>query len=367
MPSFNKSVPKKEDTVDSKDRAEPTSTPVTKLAPKAVEAKCPDCNGEGIKQPTDTFVCRTCDGSGKAQILNNGVKSIMSDTEATAAAVEASNSDAAEATGSEGSEAGGDESEAVTQEEIASALKSSGINVKPEPAATDTEEEKDAENTEEEAEPGADESTGDEEETPAEESKDKETESEATDTEVKQFSLDVEDAEGVTHKIEKIEDLPEDFEPKNNRQIMQILKDLSTLESDKASYEADQAEEARKADSAQAVESIQEGWKQEFTDLNITDEARREEVMEYMAKENDKRIADGKPLIRSAEHALLGLQQVEAKAEAAEKAKADKETARKNGGLVGGSSAPASSKAPVYKSGSARNANEAMRSMGLLN
>ncbi len=68
------STPSKEDTTDPKDRSEPTSTqkpaPVAeaapKPAPKAVSTKCPDCNGQGIKQPTDTFVCRTCDGSGKA-------------------------------------------------------------------------------------------------------------------------------------------------------------------------------------------------------------------------------------------------------------------------------------------------------------
>ncbi len=290
----------------------------------------------------------------------------MSEDQATAAATEASNSDAAEATGSEGSEDGGDESAAVTPAEIASALKSSGMNIKPEPVAK--EEDKEADTDEEETDPAAatGDDTSDEDEAADEAPEDKEAKPAITDTEVKQFSLDVEDANGVTHKIETIEDLPEDFEPKNNRQIMEILKDLTGLENDKKTYEEEQEAEAAQAENAKTVESIQESWKQEFTDLNITDEARREEVMQYMAKENDKRVNDGKPMIRSAEHALLGLQQVEAKAEAAEKAKADKETTRKNGGLVGGSSAPGSAKAPVYKSGSARNANEAMRSMGLL-
>ena len=43
-----------------------------------------------------------------------------------------------------------------------------------------------------------------------------------------------------------------------------------------------------------------------------------------------------------------------------------KETARKNGALVGGSSAPGGGTVPVYKSGSARNAGEAMRVMGII-
>lgn len=252
-----------------------------------------------------------------------------------------------------------DKGEGTTPEEVAQVLKSSGINI-PKEDAEDTDGADDTSEAGEGDEPDAgDDATSDtgDEEDPAKAD-------ESTDT--PQFTLEVEDAEGVTHKIEKIEDLPEDFEPKNNRQIMEIISNLAKLETEKSQYETEQAEAAKAEENAKAVETIQEGWKQEFKELNITDEARREEVMEFMSKENDKRMEANKPLIRTVEHALLSLEKVEAKAEADEKAKADKETARKNGSLVGGSSAPATSKPPVYRANSARNANEAIRSLGLI-
>lgn len=34
--------------------------------PQADDSKCPDCDGQGIKNPTDTYVCQTCQGTGKA-------------------------------------------------------------------------------------------------------------------------------------------------------------------------------------------------------------------------------------------------------------------------------------------------------------
>lgn len=33
---------------------------------KSSELNCPACNGDGIKSPTDTQVCQTCQGTGKA-------------------------------------------------------------------------------------------------------------------------------------------------------------------------------------------------------------------------------------------------------------------------------------------------------------
>lgn len=35
------------------------------LQPSA-EGRCPDCNGQGIRNPQDRLVCATCEGSGKA-------------------------------------------------------------------------------------------------------------------------------------------------------------------------------------------------------------------------------------------------------------------------------------------------------------
>jgi hypothetical protein len=286
----------------------------------------------------------------------------MSD-ESTAAAADTGE----ENTGSnEGAETGG-----TTPEEVAAVLKSSGMNLPAEPtAAADDAEEGDDPDTVTASDAAEEDAAG--EGKAAEEVANEEPVKPAPAPETKapeatsEFTLEVEDAEGVTHKIEKIEDLPEDFEPKNNRQIMEVIKNLSDLESKKAAHEADEAKAAAEAETAKSVEAIQEGWQQEFKDLDVNEEGRREEIMKYMAQENDKRQADGKPLIRTVEHALLGLEKQEAKAAEEKAAKDAKDTARKNGGLVGGGSAPATPASSVYRAGSARNVNEAIRSAGLL-
>lgn len=35
-------------------------------AERKAEFNCPDCDGEGIRDPNDHHVCQTCEGSGKA-------------------------------------------------------------------------------------------------------------------------------------------------------------------------------------------------------------------------------------------------------------------------------------------------------------
>jgi hypothetical protein len=85
-----------------------------------------------------------------------------------------------------------------------------------------------------------------------------------------------------------------------------------------------------------------------------------------MADENEKRMKEGKATLNSFEDALDKLENKEARDKAVEAAKADKGEARRKGALVGGSSAPASSGPPVYKAGSATNANDALRKAGLL-
>lgn len=250
------------------------------------------------------------------------------------------------------------ETETTTPEEVAEILH---LPKPTEPKAEEAEEEKPDESTEEETtdDDNAEESEESEPEVPA-------AKSTPEPTTQSEFTLEVVDANDVTHKIEKIEDLPKDFEPQNNRQIMEILHDLSKLEASKAQHEADEAKVTQEAEQAKTVENTLKGWETERKELNIVEDTRYDEVMKYMSEQNDIRQKDNKPLIQTVEHALLGLEKQEAKA-ADEKAKADaKETARKNGGLVGGSSAPASSSAPVYKAGSARNVNDAIKAMGLL-
>lgn len=273
-----------------------------------------------------------------------------------------------------------DGGETTTPEEVAQVLKGAGIDL---PKESETEEENaeedaDAQETESDNESDAEESTdGDTDTTNSveEDGTDKVVEADTT-TNTQDFTLQVEDASGVTHKIEKIEDLPEDFEPKNNRQIIEIISNLQKLEGDKAKYETEQAEAAKTAEIAERSTKIQEGWQDEIKQLQAdkriptttkgVDNERVSEVYEFMKTENDNRMKAGRPTIGSFEDALDKLENKEAREAKVEKAKDDKETARKNGGLVGGSSAPSSTQAPVYKSGTARNANEAIRKMGLI-
>lgn len=41
-----------------------TTVPTQKQETQAPANQCPDCDGEGIKNPTDTSVCATCEGRG---------------------------------------------------------------------------------------------------------------------------------------------------------------------------------------------------------------------------------------------------------------------------------------------------------------
>lgn len=43
--------------------AEKDAQPVP-TQPQTSKGNCPDCNGDGIKSPTDTHVCATCEGRG---------------------------------------------------------------------------------------------------------------------------------------------------------------------------------------------------------------------------------------------------------------------------------------------------------------
>lgn len=261
----------------------------------------------------------------------------------------------------------------VTQEEVSAAVRSLGMDV-PVETNTETPENDTPDETTEPTDPATDSpadvetDTEDEVEEPAPVPEDKPA-PELSTTDAPDFSFEITDANDVTFKIgpeDNLEDILKEFEPKNNGQIINVLERLREIKDEKKAYDETQAEEASKAETAATVAEIQESWQTEFKALAIADEDRREEVMKYMADENDQRQKDNRPLIRTVEHALLGLEKQEAKQEADDKAKAAKDKARENGSLVGGSSAPASTAAPVYQPNSARNSSEAIRAMGLL-
>lgn len=281
--------------------------------------------------------------------------------------------------GDDDSETGG-----TTPEEVASVLRGSGIKVTPTvaaPAAADGED-GDADDDEEAgdapaaADKAADEPAPAADPTPPAPAPDKPAPVDAPAADAPDFTMEVEDAEGVTHKIASIEDLPEDFTPKNNRQIIEIVSKLSELDGQRTKYEEDQRSAAIESDKTERVQKMQDGWNTEIEALqadkripvtaNPEDNERIKEVYTYMAQENDRRAADGRPAILSFEDALDKLENKEAREAKVEADKEAKNVARSNGAKVGGSSAPATSGPTVYRAGSARNITQALRATGLV-
>jgi hypothetical protein len=207
---------------------------------------------------------------------------------------------------------------------------------------------------------------------------DKTDKTEAVATDTPDFSMQVEDANGVTYKIAAGDNLDEvlaNFEPKNNGQIMQILKDLGGLEAKQAEYQVAQEKQVEADRLAESIEHMQTTWQQEIAGLQGegridktaegSSNARIDAVYAHMSEVNAARIAADKPPLNSFEDALNSLEIKEAKAAKEQAAKDAKDTSRANGGLVGGSSAPASSGQPQY-TGGARTAAEALKMMKML-
>lgn len=265
--------------------------------------------------------------------------------------------------------------EGTTPEEVAQVLKSSGMDVtinKPKAANVDDEEGDDPDKP---VEAETDEDVDEDEDKP--EAKPKVTTpatDEATDD---KYSFQVEDANGVTFKISaeaNVEDVLSEFEPKNNGQIISILDQLRTVKDQKASDDAKAEQDATAEERRSRASELLTGWQDEAKALQgskrIADgkdgETRINEVYKFMAEQNDTRMKAGKPTLNSFEDALDKLENKEGRDKLAAEAKAEKDKARENGAKVGGASAPASNSAPVYKAGTAKNANQALRGMGLL-
>lgn len=192
------------------------------------------------------------------------------------------------------------------------------------------------------------------------------------------FAVEVEDAQGNKITIEpgaNIEEVLKDFEPKSNGQIFQIIKDVMAAEQSQKEYQAEQEQQARDEQAKTAIAEVQAGWDKEITALQGSkrlpvdaagkSEERVTEVFKFMADVNAEREKNGQPPVSSFEDALDKLELKERKDAEAKKAKEEKDLARKRGGIVGGSSAPASSGGPTY-AGGARNANAALRQMGFI-
>jgi hypothetical protein len=267
--------------------------------------------------------------------------------------------------------------ETTTPDEVAKIM---NLPVAGEEETEDDESEETDEESGEDSEEEADDST-DADVASEDDEADEEIEDEVSDDtvpEAQEFELKVEDVNGKEFTLkpgDNLEKALEEFEPKSNGQIMQVLNDFQKLEAEKAKFDEDKvasdAEAAHKAE----VAKINEGWQSEIKELqgqkrlevkaDGKESPRVEEVFKFMSEENDKRSEKGRPLISSFEDALDKLELRERKQAEADKEKEDKETARKKGSIVGGSSAPASGGQPVYRGG-ARNATEAAKMVGLI-
>lgn len=286
----------------------------------------------------------------------------MTEIEGTDAGITASETQATETAESVDNNTQTNTEETATPEEIKQVLKNSGMDTSSIPDKPDVSE------TEEELPDDSDgkDNKSQKTETAKEEPKPTVTDKPDVTTDEPKFTLEVEDANGNKFEISKIEDLPRDFELKDNVQGLEILDKIRELKEQKSEYEKTKQTETEKADQAQRVARIQEGWQNEFKELSITEKADQDKVFEYMRAENAKREEQSRPLIATIEDAKNGMDAQAARDAAKEAAKAEKEEMRRKGGLVGGgSAAPSNNVVPQYRGG-ATNAIQAAKSMGLL-
>lgn len=186
--------------------------------------------------------------------------------------------------------------------------------------------------------------------------------------------IEVEDAEGVTHKISVIEDLPEDFNPKNNRQALEILSKLSELDVQRKENQTAAETRAEQQAVAQAQQEQFKSWDNEVeeltkagrldkvtlpaTDPKYLDEptvTKVNDVFGFMNKINAERTKAGNPnTITSFEDALDKFEANQAKEAEAEAKKNGNDIAKQKAALIGGNSATAGGNNYVYRSGSAQ-------------
>ena len=184
--------------------------------------------------------------------------------------------------------------------------------------------------------------------------------------------IEVEDAAGNKYKITKESDLPEDFIPKNNRQVIEILRQLDQLDQKRGDLELQKQQEAQAEAAEQRKTEVLQGWDNEIqslidngildapkakpgTKLWETDPAvqKADAVFKFMVEQNKARAESGAAPITSFAEAYMIQQAVSAKANEEAKIKADNATAKAKAGLVGRTSSPTSNE-KVYTAGSAR-------------
>lgn len=185
--------------------------------------------------------------------------------------------------------------------------------------------------------------------------------------------IEVEDAAGNKYKITQESDLPEDFVPKNNRQVIEILRQLDKLDAEKANQAASEEQKAQEAAAEQHKQEVLTGWDNEIQsliDAGIVEAPKAKPgtkmwesdpavqkldgVFKFMVEQNTARSQAGKPPLTSFAEAYMLKDAIDAKAQTEAKIKEDNAAAKAKAGLIGRNSAPASKGNEVYAAGQAR-------------
>lgn len=173
--------------------------------------------------------------------------------------------------------------------------------------------------------------------------------------------IEVVDAEGVTHKITTIDDLPEDFSPKNNRQILEIIKATQELDAERNRRDEAATTEAEQAEIKANQDAQFKSWDKEIVEmvkgkrLDNNGQDRVNDVFGYMNEINASRIKAGNPnLITSFEDALDKFEAKERADGETEAKKTELDTAKKKAALIGKGSSSASTKPFFYRAGQYR-------------
>ncbi len=186
--------------------------------------------------------------------------------------------------------------------------------------------------------------------------------------------VELEDANGKTFKIGVNDPIPEELVFKNDAQLAELTEARMEMKGTLRDREADLEKSQAEQQSKQSEEAQLASWDNEIQELigaglieapkvkvgekdYLQDAAvqKIDTVFKFMASENTKRAAEGKPKIMSFGTAFTLWSSDSAKKEAEEKQKKDNEIAKARGSLVGGSSSSSSGGAhkELYTQGTA--------------
>lgn len=182
--------------------------------------------------------------------------------------------------------------------------------------------------------------------------------------------IEVEDSEGKTHKLTLEKGIPEKFTFTSDKQLFEVLQAFQEMKDLKAERENEIETKKQTQAEKQAETDKIASWDSEIEDLMEaglidrpkakpgTDDfkedptvKRVQAVMQFMTKENEKRLEDKRSPIESFGTAFSLYQKAEADKKEKEEDKADNDAAKKAGSKVGGGSAASGTELYIYEPG----------------